>query len=343
MAAYTTPLFSEKVLAVNAGACEWNIPYFLLNIYLNLLLIKFLNPILLNILFLIMSLLTDPHLIEKLGLISSIVTIGGLVAVIINFFRKIFITSPRKTIREFLFVYTSPINIVLSILLIVTYILLLLYIKEPLFKLICTLYLLCSFSLIFSFFLKQNKHIIRDLILHHLDNAIENCNGICSAVKFDIDLLVAINDYSFALGSEIINLVKRSLTEKEKNIKASGKKIVSIEIPESDEVIWILPQIDVKEAADIADQIRREVKRNLNSLIYYEEACKHVINTLKSPSLNEEERQGIGTVSAGVAAYSNGTEALLSDISSASKESKFRGRNRTIIYKRGENSIVRPH
>ena len=66
----------------------------------------------------------------------------------------------------------------------------------------------------------------------------------------------------------------------------------------------------------------------------------HVYRPL-SPATLEEEREAIGTVSAGVAADRGLAEILFSDVSAAVKESKTRGRNKTIVYRPGQESEIR--
>jgi GGDEF domain-containing protein len=192
-------------------------------------------------------------------------------------------------------------------------------------------------------FVRQNRALVREYILHHLERAARRSQGVCSAIKFDVDLLVAINDYSFAVGSAILRAVRESLREEERSLRTRGVVIESIVIPESDETIWVLPEIVDDHAADIADSIRRDVKRRILTIPNYSDAKEHVIRTLTEPPLTPEEQDGVGTVSAGVAGFTRGAESLLSDISSAVKASKFRGRNRTVIYRRNAPFTLREH
>lgn len=283
-------------------------------------------------------------LLDKIGFWGSILTILTFTYSIIKCVVKLRIQLSKKIIREFLFVYKDYYHYIFTG---ITIIAILFYIIQSndnlMYKIITSFGYIALIFMIFSFFIKQNRPIRRQMILVHIEEAIKNNSDYVSAIKFDVDLIVAINDYSYAVGSGIVNILNNVLSKYLKQLKKCGTTIVSIDIPESDEVIWILPQTPVNRAADIADEIRREVKMKIKDIPYYSEACDYVISSLVNPPLNEEEKEGIGTISAGVAAYNRGVEALLSDISSATKEAKFRGRNRTIIYQRGKQAIVRNH
>jgi GGDEF domain-containing protein len=281
--------------------------------------------------------------LDEVNLFGAAASIIALIPIVASILRRV-AAAPGKAVREFWFLYRSWPNIILTLCVGIllgdaTYRLwgnrrLLLGLYAP----VTAVVLLLS-----SFFVRQSRTLLRQLILHHIERAVRMSSNICSAIKFDIDLLVAVNDYSYATGHAIVELVHRTLRKHQKALKAQGSNVVSIELPESDEVIWILPNQTVERAADIADSIRREIKRDLGALPYYAEACAFVCQKLRTPPLTEEERGGIGTLSAGVAAYSQGSEALLGEISSAIKEAKFRGRNRTIIYQREKQSVVRAH
>lgn len=194
-----------------------------------------------------------------------------------------------------------------------------------------------------SFFARQNKSLMRQIVLTHIEQVVKDNNNYVSAIKFDVDLIVAINDYSYTVGNNIVVLMKEVLLKYSKQLKAVGTVVTSIEIPESDEIIWLIPNTPLNRAADIADEIRREIKMKIKDIPYYADACDFVIRKLNNPPLTDEEKEGIGTISAGVAAYTRGVESLLSDISSAVKDAKFRGRNRTIVYQRDMPAIVRDH
>ena len=282
--------------------------------------------------------------LEKIGLLGSFASIISLSPLLISFFRNIYLNAPNKVLQEFWFVYNHPPHFLLTgiaVFSIGTY--LSMAEVSALHRILVILAFLSMLFLLMAFFVRQNRPIMRQLILSHIENTVKNHDGVVSAIKFDVDLIVAINDYSHAVGNAIVATVKDALSKKEKELKSIGTEVVSIEIPESDEVLWILPLTPVNRAGDIADEIRRTVKLKIKDIPYYREACDFVTKKLTSPPLTDEEKEGIGTVSAGVAAYDRGVESLLADISSAVKESKFRGRNRTIIYQREQLSIIREH
>lgn len=283
-------------------------------------------------------------LIDKIGLWSSIISFITLIPSVIVSFTKIKSVFSKKLIREFLFVYKSAFHYFLTLVIIISVIFyIILSHANILYKFIVILGYIAFSLLFFSFFIRQNKPIMRQLILSHIEKVVNSNNNYVTAIKFDVDLIVAINDYSYTVGNAIVTLLKKVLASRLNELKRSGTYIIAIEIPESDEVIWLLPKIPANRAADIADEIRHEIKSKIKDIPYYFDACDYVIRNLNNPPLNEEEKEGIGTISAGVAAYTRGVEALLSDISSATKEAKFRGRNRTIIYQRDQPAIVREH
>lgn len=282
--------------------------------------------------------------IEKISIIGSIASIISLIPILWHIFKLIILSSPNKVYREFLFVFCTPLNCILSGVIIFSFALLLLLVKGNAYFSFLLMLLISTFILLsISLFFRQSKPLIRQLILTKIENTVKKYGDECSAIKFDVDLIVAINDYSYNTGNKIVTMVHHILDKHEKELKSSKKQVISIAIPESDEVIWILPNMGDEDAADIADRIRMEVKQSLKKIPYYNEAKEFVISKLQSPKLTQEEQEGIGTVSAGVAAYARGAESLLSDISSAMKESKFRGRNRTIVYQREKPSIIREH
>jgi GGDEF domain-containing protein len=259
-------------------------------------------------------------------------------------FGRVAAFAPSKTLKELWLVYKSPPHYVLSAWAAVLF----LYVITRTFRDIQTVIAVLGAGiavllLLFSIFLKQNRTLLREIILRHFQDMIDRSNKFCCAIKFDIDLIVAINDYSYATGNEIVHLVHHTLLSHQKELAQRGIEVLSVELPESDEVIWLLPKRSTQEAADIADVIRREVKSALPQVQYYNEACEFVVRKLTNPPLTGEEQQGIGTLSAGVAAHTRGAESLLTDISAAIKEAKFRGRNRTVIYQREHPSIVRDH
>ncbi len=128
------------------------------------------------------------------------------------------------------------------------------------------------------------------MILHHMERAVRMSRNICSAIKFDIDLIVAINDYSYATGHAIVDLVHRTLRKHQNGLRVQDVAVLSIELPESDEVIWILPNQTVEKAADIADSIRRDIKRELVGLPYYAEACAFVCEKLRSAAAYQRRK-----------------------------------------------------
>jgi GGDEF domain-containing protein len=277
------------------------------------------------------------------GAVASVIALG-IAAVGLG--RQIARASPGDAVREFLLIYKSALHYVLTMVLVgsLGYLLISPPASDDAARLAVLLPVLAALLLLISFFYRQNRRLLRNTILESIRSTVERTRSqgsVCSAIKFDIDILVAINDYSVAVGSSIFELTQESIKNAVSRLRQKRIEVSAISLPESDEVILVLPNVEIEEAADVADRVRREVKAGLPEIPHYREACAHVIESLRDPPLSAEEREGIGTVSAGVAAYSRGAEALLSDISASVKESKFRGRNKTIIYQPRMDSIVR--
>lgn len=165
--------------------------------------------------------------------------------------------------------------------------------------------------------------------------------GACTAIRFDIDRLKAILNYSPTLGERIRKTVNGIITEEVDRLRKHGLDVIALDIPGEDETVVIAAGLSVDQAGDFADEVRRRVKRAIKDIPYYAEAVELLAQTMHTPVTLDEEREGIGTVSAGVAADRGLPELLLSDVSAAVKEAKTRGRNKTIIYRPGQSSEIR--
>ncbi|WP_280378016.1 hypothetical protein [Nocardia wallacei] len=284
--------------------------------------------------------------VDWLSVISSVIAIATVVWFMAGLIAKLRNASIRQAAQELDLLIRRPWHIV-ALILIATSSALLIAFPPPRFpfSLLWLIPITTFFLLLLSFFLLQNDRLARNVLLHEMRKAIERANKKrnqpCSAIRFDIDLIVAINDYSYAVGTRVVEPVTDAVTEQAKRLRREGIDVTLVNIPEAAEVVLLLPGLSVEESADIADEVRRRVKAGLPRIPYYQEACEFVARKLQNPPLTDEEKHGIGTVSAGVAAYTRGEEGLLSDISSAVKEAKFRGRNKTIIYRQGGDSTVR--
>jgi GGDEF domain-containing protein len=284
--------------------------------------------------------------VDWLSVIGSIITIATLLWFLAGLVVRLRRASFTQAAQEFDLLARRPGHVILLSIVVVTSAFLVAFPPSifPL-SLLTLIPVTACLLLLLSFFLAQNPRLIRNLLLNEIRKAItlanKRRNQPCSAIRFDVDLIVAINDYSFAVGTQIIDLVRDTIYEASRRLKREGVDVTVVSVPESDETILILPGMSGDRAADVADEVRRHVKASLPRIPYYAEAREYVIRALQNPSLTDEEKEGIGTVSAGVAAYSRGEEALLSDISTAVKESKFRGRNKTIIHNHGSQSAIR--
>lgn len=199
--------------------------------------------------------------------------------------------------------------------------------------------------LLMSFFLAQSRRLSGAVIVNEMRRLSKETqdrhHGVCTAIRFDIDRLKALSNYSPTVGERVRATVDQVIQEEVDRLRRTGITIVSLNIPGEDETVVIAAGLPVDQGADFADTVRRRVKRAVQDIPYYEKAVHLVVNGMQPPSTIAEEREGIGTVSAGVAADRGMPEVLFSDVSAAVKESKTRGRNKTVIYRPGEPPEVR--
>lgn len=285
---------------------------------------------------------TGLSLVEAIGLWGSAASIVALVPLVYSVVTRIQSVISKRIMHEMRSTIANPAAASALILSVALFCYLIsMFIAAHDYVRAAVIVLMVVFSIVFSasFFLTAKKEsLLRSLAIDKVSEAAKISKSSCSAIKFDIDRIVAINDYSHATGDDICKLVRQVIHSREDAVRASGVMVQAIESPGSDEIIWILPNTSVEWAADTADDIRHEVKRGLPQIPYYADACAYVNKAVG----NAPDAHGnIGTVSAGVAAYTRGEEALLSDISSAAKAAKLQGRNRTAIYQRDGQCVIR--
>lgn len=196
--------------------------------------------------------------------------------------------------------------------------------------------LISSMALAALLLVQQNARLSREALARRVErlarSKVARERNVMTGVRFDVDLIVAINEFSFTVGNGVVRLVRKEVGEAATALRAQGHRVFVLPMGEGDDINVILPGVDIRTATEFANTVRRRVKAGLETIPGYHDAHSFVCRRLVDPPLTVEEREGIGTVSAGVAAYSRGAEALLSDITSAVKGAKFRGRNKTIVF-----------
>lgn len=202
-----------------------------------------------------------------------------------------------------------------------------------------------SMSLLTSFSLAQSRRHSSGTIINEMKRlskiTFDQHGGVCAAIRFDIDRLKAISNYSPALGERISETVTGIIAEEVDRLRKQELEVAALDIPGEDETVVIIAGLSVDQAGDFADEVRSRVKRAIKDIPYYAQAVELLAQRMQTPATLDEEREGIGTVSAGVAADRGLPELLFSDVSAAVKESKNRGRNKTVIYRPGQPSEIR--
>lgn len=196
-----------------------------------------------------------------------------------------------------------------------------------------------------AIFLRQNREVAAALVVGEIERLSRSKSKasprIVSAVRFDIDRLKAIANYSNATAEDVRDLASRVIKSEAVELTRQGHELAVVDIPGEDETVLIVCGLTVSGLADVADKVRRRIKTELDLLPYYRDAVDLAVSSMRHSPFADEEREGIGTVSAGVAAFRGSPAMLFSDVSSAVKESKVRGRNKTVIYKPGAAPEIR--
>lgn len=283
---------------------------------------------------------------EWLSIVGLVLAVPPLVVFFFRLGSRVKRASPRIALHEFTLLVRQPWHVALAIVLFGSVGYLIVH-PAPGFPetLVVLIPVLAALLLLASFFLAQSRQLSGEVILNEmrrLSKATRNRHGgLCTAVRFDIDRLKAISNYSPAVGERIRKVVDDIITEEVERLRRRELDVVALDIPGEDETVVIAEGLSVEQAADFADEVRRRVKQAISTIPYYPEAVALVAERMRPPSTIDEEREGIGTVSAGVAADRGLPEMLLSDVSAAVKESKTRGRNKTVIYRPGQAPEIR--
>lgn len=283
---------------------------------------------------------------EWFNLGSLILAVPPLIAFFFKLVSRIRRSSPRIAFHEFLLLIWQPWHIALVLVVVITTAYLIAWPVDHFpASLLVLLPVTGSACLLISFFLAQSRRLSSAVILNEMRRLSRGTHGqsrgVCTAIRFDIDRLKAISNYFPTVGERVRSVVDEIIREEVDRLRRSGVNAVSLGIPGEDETVVIAAGLAVDHAADFADEVRRRVKRMVKEIPYYDDAVQLVVKGMQPPSTVEEEREGIGTVSAGVAADRGLPEILFSDVSAAVKESKTRGRNKTVIYRPGETPEVR--
>jgi len=278
--------------------------------------------------------------------VGLIVSVPPLVVFMATLIRRVKQASPRIALHEFILLIRRPWHVILILIIAAStaYLIVRPTTQFPaslavLIPIVAILFLLASF------FLAQSRQLSGAVILNEMSRMSKETRdkhkGVCAAIRFDIDRLKAVSNQFPTVGERIRATVDEVIKEEVGRLRKSGVNVLSIGIPGEDETVVIAAGISVEQAADFADEVRRRVKRTVKDIPYYDDAVQLVVKAMQPPSGIDEEREGIGTVSAGVAADRGLPEILLSDVSAAVKESKTRGRNKTVIYRPGQTPEVR--
>ncbi|GIG85300.1 GGDEF domain-containing protein [Plantactinospora endophytica] len=288
----------------------------------------------------------DLELDEWLSIIGLVLAVPPLVAFFFSLLARVRRASPRIALHEFLLLVRQPWHVVLVLMVLAgtSYVLAFPAAGFPQ-RLVVLVPVVAAVSLTASFFLAQSRQLSGAVIVNEIRRLSRSVQGhrkpICSAIRFDVDRLKAITNYSPQVGERIRETVAEVIAEEVGRLRRLGLEVAALEIPGEDETVVIVSGLSVDEAADVADEVRRRVKQKVRSIPYYAEAVAFVGQGMSTPPTRDEEREGIGTVSAGVAADRGIPEILLSDVSAAVKESKTHGRNKTVIYRPGQAAEIR--
>jgi len=289
---------------------------------------------------------SDLQLDDWLSIIGLALAVPPLFAFFFSLGARVKRASPRIALHEFALLARQPWHLVLTaVVLLSTAFLVVVPAREFPASLAVLIPVTGAVLLLASFFLAQSRQLSSAVIINEMTRmsrlTSEQHGGVCAAVRFDIDRLKAISNYSATVGERIRATVDEVIAEEVDHLRKRGLEVTALSIPGEDETVVIAAGLTLERAADFADEVRRRVKREVATIPYYAEAVRLVVDRMPPPSSVEEEREGIGTVSAGVAADRGQPEILFSDVSAAVKESKTRGRNKTVVYRPGQQSEVR--
>lgn len=284
---------------------------------------------------------------DWLNLVGLILGIFPIIGVGFTLVRRILQTSPRIALHEFTLLVRRPGHIVLMLIVFgaTGYL-----IARPPSRFPISLVLLIPTAaivmLLISFFLAQSRRLSDAVILNEMTRMSKAVRakpgGVLAAIRFDIDRLKAISNRYPAVAEQIRAVVDEAIRDEVAKRRKAGVDVVAHAIAGEDETVVIAAGLSIDQAADFADKVRRAVKDDIKSIPYYNEATKIIVDGMQhSPSNMAEEREGIGTVSAGVAADYGRPDMLFSDISAAVKDAKTRGRNKTVIYRPGQAPEIR--
>lgn len=283
---------------------------------------------------------------EWLSLIGLILAIPPLIGFFFTFAARIKRASRRVALHEFVLLTCQLWLVALTLVVVdtVAYLVILPSSRFPA-SLTFLIPIAVGLSLLASFFLAQSQRLSSAVIINEMKRLSKTTRdqrrGVCAAIRFDIDRLKAIMNYSPSLGERIREAVNGIIAEEVGRLRKQGLNVAAHAIPGEDETVVIAAGLTVDEAGDFADEVRKRVKQEIKDIPYYAEAVELLSQRMQTPATLDEEREGIGTVSAGVAADRGLPELLFSDVSAAVKESKNRGRNKTVIYRPGQPSEIR--
>jgi GGDEF domain-containing protein len=280
-------------------------------------------------------------LADWLGIVAVILGAGPMVVFCFDLANRIRQTSAKLAFREFSYLISRPWHIALIVITLAFSVVL--AVRPPTTRpasLLVLVPVVGGVLLLVSFFLIQSRRLAAEEVIRSMRLLVKRYperagNGRSSAVRFDLDRLKAISVYSRQLGDEIRKAAAMIIEEEAKRLRDRGNVVEMIELPGEDETVVITIGCTLDQAGDFADQVRRRLRQEVRAMDGYAGAVRQIVEQMDTPPSTAEEQQGIGTISAGVAAGSSGPEIWFSDVSAAVKESKVRGRNKTVIHRPG--------
>lgn len=285
---------------------------------------------------------------DWVGLVSLVLTLPTLAIFCVDIGRRVRQSSARIAFREFSYLISHPWHIILIVITLAFSITL--AVRPPSQKPASLMILIPAVSgvlLLLSFFLMQSRRLAAEEVIRSMNLLVKRnperaSDGRSTAVRFDIDRLKAISMYSVELSSQIRRACARIIKEEVARLREErGHQAEVIELPGEDETIVIIVGATLDETGNFADQVRRRVQQEVKTMKDYAVAVDKILEHKHRPPSEAEEQEGIGTISAGVAANHGLAEVWFSDVSAAVKESKVRGRNKTVIHRQGQAPEVR--
>ena len=283
--------------------------------------------------------------IDWLSVVGSASSILAFLGISLNLTRRYKLNSPSVFIQEFWLFLRRPWHAVMSIIAVASTTWIALFPSSSFPRgLVGAIPFTAMAFLVMSLFLIQSRQVTSAIVVRQIARLAgqgEPEDFLCAVIRFDIDRLKAVSNYSISIAEGIRAIVEVIVMEESDRLRRQGRSVCVLPILGEDETVVIATGLSDNDAADFADAVRRRVKLQIASVPYYEEAVRVIRRSMHGPPDPAEEATAIGTVSAGVSAYRGNEEMAFSNASAAVKESKVRGRNKTVILRPGSSLEVR--